>query len=844
VTSPATSSTTAINSARFIPNQGLAIFLECDGLAAHATAWEKSSAYQILTQTPTGAMFEEILVQVMDRSAAAQAPGAPQWGKDLVALLKQGLRSGMAFGLSVRPNDNERPLGWTLVFTGAMNPESKAIYASLIRILITPPNTTVESVPKGSLKVARVVGPAVNMFFWVDPASSDLIMTDDPDAAIAAAEGTAPSAMSNEIRQRLTASEGAYQSVIRAFVVASEARKTSGQMGQFFTQAEGVGLQGLEYRWGIEGQAIMDDLRLVAPKPRQGQLALLDQPTFDPEELLARPGTAKNFGQLSLDAAGLYQSLRELATASAPEADAELKGLEDAVYKASRQRLKEDFLANLGPRAFVYQVPVPKTPSNPLTSLGQVGFQVPKMVILAEVKDQKKMTAALDALVLWANKEFKQGVPGLTSGESAPASPGGAGTPGPEGAESAPARGRNAAAGGRNTAGSPAAKSAAVPEFRPQMAGQTKLHALTLPTGMAALTNARPALAVGKKHLIIATDAATAREALTSEAKLSDGAEPLTTEVSTALSAMPKNLILLAVTDPSESLPAALANLPQSVNEALAQGAASSPASGTTVGSPAAPPATAAPAAPPTPAGPRGRGRGDEEQEFVPGSVQFGKGSIAGSGRPRVKGLSIAGGEEPAEGEPPPPSAPTAPATPPGASPAAVPPIQVEIDPALVPKPEQITPHLFPGSVAVAVDDQGFRLTTRQAFYDLSASFGNQAQIQQLLSSLGINPGAGGSPLAVGSTPPAAGETPAGPTISQPAPGAPGVIDRRGMRGGRSAGPINPNAPGAGEGEDSPLGGRPGPGGRGPATKGRGAPIPAEGGTPGPPGKRGGVPID
>ncbi len=57
--------------ARYVPREGLATFMEFDGLDAHEAAWKGSAAYKVLNETKLGALFEDVFTQLV---VASQAP--------------------------------------------------------------------------------------------------------------------------------------------------------------------------------------------------------------------------------------------------------------------------------------------------------------------------------------------------------------------------------------------------------------------------------------------------------------------------------------------------------------------------------------------------------------------------------------------------------------------------------------------------------------------------------------------------------------------------------------------------------------------------------------------------
>lgn len=80
---------------RLVPARGLLFYLEFDGLAAHARAWDATAAGAILRQRSTGAMIADVSRQVLDRLLNL-VPGRALTGDDLVALQEHMARHGFA----------------------------------------------------------------------------------------------------------------------------------------------------------------------------------------------------------------------------------------------------------------------------------------------------------------------------------------------------------------------------------------------------------------------------------------------------------------------------------------------------------------------------------------------------------------------------------------------------------------------------------------------------------------------------------------------------------------------------------------------------------------------------
>ena len=78
------------------------------------------------------------------------------------------------------------------------------------------------------------------------------------------------------------------------------------------------GVKRLEFVLGFEGEATRTVLRAIAPAPRRGVLALLDQPTFDAGSLPPIPAGVHGFVVLSIDCPKTYDRVVELLLKTAP----------------------------------------------------------------------------------------------------------------------------------------------------------------------------------------------------------------------------------------------------------------------------------------------------------------------------------------------------------------------------------------------------------------------------------------------------------------------------------------------------------------------------------------------
>ena len=72
------------------------------------------------------------------------------------------------------------------------------------------------------------------------------------------------------------------------------------------------GLKRVELRWGFDQDALLGIIRAVAPAPRAGALALLDQPTFGIGSLPPIPARVSGLTVMSIDLAKSYDLIDNL----------------------------------------------------------------------------------------------------------------------------------------------------------------------------------------------------------------------------------------------------------------------------------------------------------------------------------------------------------------------------------------------------------------------------------------------------------------------------------------------------------------------------------------------------
>ena len=562
-----------ISLARYVPSDSLFLYVEFLGTDTQGDAWDKTAAAKILRDTPTGAMLDRIATQWVAAQDASAYPSATGFrGAQTMALLEHAFKAGGMVASYVRKDEAGRPKGsGLLILRGALRPESKPLVAQFVKGLV-PPGGKVQTVPRpGNRKLALVskADGTPEGCWWVEK-NEDLILADQPDSVIAALDGKAPSLADDPAHAELLRSQDGF----RPLVVASTSLDhwPDGQTtkaGELFGRLDMKGVQRLEFRFGTQGEALMHEVRIVAPAPRSGTMALFDQPKLDPAALPPMPEGVLDFAVFTIEPLRVWDHVVGVLKNANPDGENRLQQAEAAFKARTKLRLRQDILGRLGPRIVVY--------GDPKSKPGGLGFQVPKVAVLIEIQDPKAVGTTLDQLMIVANKEIKAKM-------APPADAEPAGRPGRRGASSAP----------------PA------PEFRVTGANP-KTYSLNLPSQFAALTNLRLTVAAGKHSLVIATQPEAAKEALAAEAKPSD--KGLSDEVARAIEGLPEGPTMLAVSDPRETLPEGLAKLPETINALLAMSAM-----------PGAPNGGPPPPAPPASGGKRpqatpGGGGGDRGRE-------------------------------------------------------------------------------------------------------------------------------------------------------------------------------------------------------------------------------------
>ncbi len=468
--------------ARYVPAKDLVLFIEFDGLDAHADAWRKTATYALLNGTKLGPMLADLGMQVLDEVIASAPAGAMPKASDIVDLLRLAARDGFALGVMAGGREGGPP-SVLVLNNGARNgtPEILGRFPGKWREIRRGPRT---------LHMAGEGDAASG--WWVE--GDDLLIAGpraaDSDAILDAIDGKSPSAAGSPVVAELRRADTGFEPLLIAFLDFANVPTPP--------EAARLGLDGLkriDLRWGFQDRALFSVVRVVAPAPRKGLLALLDGPTFRLGQVPAIPTGVENFTVFAADPDVIYDKVVALLKQGDPGAEARIAAAEKAVAEALGARLKEDILGRLGP-----------------FWVGYLGNEAngPRGALVTEVREPDRFLEVLDRVAQIANAQIR------------------------------------AEAARRPRAGQAPA------EIR-KIDGPTPGYQLVLPPGAVApqaAAFASPTILVGKGRIALGVNEDEARAALDTRAWTPGP------EVAGPLGRTPKDLLMLNLDDPRTTVPA------------------------------------------------------------------------------------------------------------------------------------------------------------------------------------------------------------------------------------------------------------------------------------------------
>jgi|GEM_PF-2490655 len=400
---------------RYIPvDPRPSVVVEVVGIDNLKTEWQRAAASKIVNEGNVGPMLEALLIQAADQMLPS-LPDRKLQGRDVALVVTHLLQKGGVLALSITPEDSAGVAFAALAGVGSSR-EAQAAFAKLLTFGQTP---TVAKLSNGrSAVVSEVMG-----MWWLEPETGVLVLTSSPKTAemvLKTAANPGSSWLQSDARAKLVGPRDGVTPFLAASVdlqsIGSAVNERANTPLPVDLKALGLdGVTSLEFVMGLQGEAMTTTIRLNAPAPRQGLVALLDgQPTVNPARLMGMPREAKEFTVVAADAGLLFDKIRQLAQNIG---GAEVVGqFDEAIAKieaARKLNVRDDILGGIGPNfAFYLQGPAPilgapGAAPNPLTILTGLTLNPPKFTAIAEVRDPKRFANSLDGLVNLINEAME-----------------------------------------------------------------------------------------------------------------------------------------------------------------------------------------------------------------------------------------------------------------------------------------------------------------------------------------------------------------------------------------------------------------------------------------------------
>ena len=488
--------------ARYVPSDGLVALVDHEGLESRPAAWKGSAAYAMLNGTTLGAMIEDVATQVIDR-ALVTVPGPPVNGKEVVSLLSHMAAKGFVVGYCGSFNPPQ-PRAAVLVVRDAN--KSEVFKAVLARLTGGAKQVT----PPAGRKYMTFEGAPVRWWFEGDDAVASFAPPGADDPVAAALDGKAANATKHPVYVALSSPEAGVVPVGLMFVDLAALPPLPKEAAQSGLD----GIKRVEGRWGFQDKAVALSFGVQAPRPRRGVLALFDQPPLGLGTRFAPPKGVDDYTLMSVDPIKFSDAMLAMMKQSDPASAARVAEFSRKFQERTGVSLRDDLLGKIGPRMGVF------TPTGgDFGNIIGMWFHPPDLGVVAELKDAKGFASTLDRLMTAANAELKK------AGAMVPARGGAPSRPGTEFAEF-----RRVKAPGRGYVLS------IPPSVLPTPAGLRPTVLIDLERGRVAL---------GGSPL-------TAQRALAALVLNAPEARP----------SVARDTVLFAQTDPRESLPEMLVNLP------------------------------------------------------------------------------------------------------------------------------------------------------------------------------------------------------------------------------------------------------------------------------------------
>ena len=492
--------------ASFVPEKNLLFLIEWDGLARHSKEWNATAAYKMLTETSLGKMLQETLTQAVQELGGAAGPGP--LSTQLTPLASHLMTHGFAVGLCGSSLQATRPEAFSLVIREARN------NPDFLRLLELTPLAQPTGQPREVN--GRTINKLADIEWWYEGNDFVLSMTaGENNPTLQAFLGEVSSAVGHTTRKHMFDQPGTVTPVGWGFVDVSKLNLPP--------DAKQLGLDTIKtagFRWGTQGQALVTQIGVETSGPRSGLLSLLDQPKLSVEKLPPVPPEAESYTLFTLSPGSTYDAILRLLKQSDPSIKPEqIQDVMAMVQDRLGVDLRKELADQLGPNMAAFSLP---QKSQSFSGMGMLDlwFFLPKGALVVGVKDRASFAGTLDRLMTSVNRELAT-AGGMFVGR------------------------------GQRIAQDPGAHA----EFR-KLKNTDDAYVLAIPPAVLPTPGGlRLTVMLGKDNLVIATSPDVAQEVLKNEGK----AKPA------GLTQLPEGTTVFSRSDPRNSLPELLINIPSTV---------------------------------------------------------------------------------------------------------------------------------------------------------------------------------------------------------------------------------------------------------------------------------------
>ena len=476
----------------------------------------------MLNDTTLGALFEDLASQGLNAALAGAPPSVPS-AQLILDTFKTVARKGIA--VAIVGKDAKKPEIVIAVRGGAAPPLRPMM--DMVFQYLTQTRGPGKSVTKAgrTISIAGVTDDH-QQATWDE--GDDRVICDPSivDRVLAVLDGNEPSAAKTPLLAELAKADASFEPLAVAFINVAP-------FGPLPPDAAKLGLDGVkrvDFRIGFQDDALVTISRAIAPAPRKGILALVDQPGFTLASLPPLPGGLTGFTAMSIDVGKTYYQVVAMIKANDPNGAKSVEEAEKSLHELLKMDLRRDVLAHMGPKLAFYTAPAQGGPE-------AVAAAMLDMRIAIQIDDPAAIGKALGPLMEAFNTQMR----------------------------ARPGQAEGAALEFVKTEGPMVAYTMKIPP-NPGLPPQ--------------LTNLEPTVMVGKDRIVFATRREGAEAALAAGKDAKGGAWKPTEKFVAMAEKLPKTMVFLNVNDPREMFPALVSALPflvQSMNAAIQQASRGNP---------------------------------------------------------------------------------------------------------------------------------------------------------------------------------------------------------------------------------------------------------------------------